>query len=32
VSFMNMLGRYINATRVQIEASDPLEGHSSPFQ
>lgn len=32
ISFMNMLGRYINATRVQIEKTNPLEGLSSPMK
>lgn len=28
--YVNMLGRFINCTRVQIEDTNPLEGRSSP--
>jgi alkylhydroperoxidase family enzyme len=31
LSYANMLGRFINATRVQIEATNPLEGRKSPI-
>jgi len=30
LSYVNMLGRFINCTRVQIEDTNPLEGRSSP--
>lgn len=30
LSYANMLGRFINCTRVQIEDTNPLEGRSSP--
>jgi 4-carboxymuconolactone decarboxylase len=30
ISYFNMLSRFLNATRVQIEATNPLEGHASP--
>lgn len=30
LSYVNMLGRFINATRVQIEDTNPLEGLASP--
>jgi alkylhydroperoxidase family enzyme len=28
--YVNMLGRFINCTRVQIEDTNPLEGRASP--
>ena len=31
ISFFNMLSRMLNATRVQIEPTNPLQGHASPF-
>jgi len=31
ISYANMLGRFINATRIQIEKTNPLEGLSSPM-
>jgi 4-carboxymuconolactone decarboxylase len=31
ISFYNMLSRFLNATRVPIEAVNPLEGKSSPL-
>ncbi len=30
VSYLNMLGRFINATRVEIEDDDPLDGKTIP--
>jgi alkylhydroperoxidase family enzyme len=30
LSYVNMLGRFINCTRVQIEDTNPLEGRTSP--
>jgi alkylhydroperoxidase family enzyme len=30
-SFYNMLSRFLNATRVEIEKNNPLEGKSSPL-
>jgi len=30
ISFYNMLSRFLNATRTQIEENNPLEGRSSP--
>lgn len=30
LSYVNMLGRFINCTRVKIEDTNPLEGRSSP--
>jgi 4-carboxymuconolactone decarboxylase len=30
ISYFNMLARFLNGTRVQIEATNPLEGHASP--
>jgi 4-carboxymuconolactone decarboxylase len=30
LSYVNMLGRFINCTRVQIEETNPLEGRTSP--
>lgn len=32
VGFFNMLSRFLNGTRVQIEATNPLKGHSSPLK
>ncbi len=32
ISYFNMLGRFINSTRVQIEPGNPLEGRSSAIQ
>lgn len=31
ISFYNMVSRFLNATRVQIEQNNPLEGKSSPL-
>jgi alkylhydroperoxidase family enzyme len=31
ISYANMLGRFINGTRVQIEKTNPLESYSSPM-
>ncbi len=30
ISFFNMLSRFLNGTRVQIEPTNPLAGHTSP--
>ena len=32
ISYFNMLVRYLNGTRTQIEADNTLEGHQSPLQ
>jgi len=31
LSAANMIGRFMNATRIQLEKTNPLEGHSSFF-
>lgn len=31
ISFYNMVSRFLNGTRVQIEKTNPLEGHASPL-
>lgn len=30
ISYFNMLSRFLNATRVTVEATNPLAGHASP--